>query len=441
MNNILLSFIHKTKDGHDLAFAYHDSREFNLKKFIIEICTDKYTNSTRHKSEDVKAFDYYIIHPHILSFNYSTNKLTTLPISDKKSLIVYNLFCDIKLYSKITNLVTTNEIAYKILRICKEKTKYGFNIIGPHNINNALFWDKWASLRNIYIKYCKNIKKEVISKWLRMEAKWDINEYKFKTREILIVQKAVRSFLIKRKLWREIGVNKALLIDRMHRNMRENGFETKYGKIFFEQHEIDNKEKDTAIWMSHVNEPILADFIEEMREKIKNNSKIDIHRPGVYRVAMIKVSQLLKMNPESLTGTFYFIIYKGRTIFFKKRKETLNQYDIDYEIILERTKMGEYFVEESNKLGVHKRTKFPMTFKGGLFSSMADGYRNNRFKDVSALNQTPFWILVKLFWLKHYPGVRLFKCAVWNLRNFKPYKWINGEKILYESLNLYRHFI
>jgi len=402
MNSKILSlFVDKYYIVYDPSMNVEDVM-FNMRNFIDD-------NELRVRVNEPNEQIYYILHP----YKYDS-KLNRYPIIEDNNSVkgLYNVICDVEMFTNIRNIVVLNLTVAKLCRkICEKKNKK-FQIIGPDNIRNPLFWDSWPKLRQIYIKSKRKIQRKIIDKLKRLSPRIriDMGYWIHNIERLRLCQRNIRKWYIKKILWKQIGMNKVKFIEVKERNLREKSF-------IKDKYLVTCSDKITAKQAKGLYRFDRTENIELIRSLVKQNKSINV--PVNVRPVFFRIQRMLKMNPDyDFSNLFFSFRSRGaRIIIYKETKDNhLNEFEFDGELHKMRYEMGKYFTEKSNQHGVYEKTRHPMSCKGLIFTMLSDGYRNRRFEEVEKVGilHSPNRTLLRTFWCKIYPNVRILRICCWN---------------------------
>lgn len=457
------------------SFLFVQTLGVTIKKAIefIRLCKEQYTLTNNYRHFDDGEFKlFYILFPHILI----SNELGDISIekfnwkSKIHQLLMFNLICDIYLYTDCREILILDEAQRILMKEIMIRQKYNIRIL---NKQTALAQIKMPFIKYIYTRSCydklilalrykKTNRIDLLKhKWVRIIIK-KIRRFKFtkniKTRiyfktnikSLIIVQKFIKKWLIRKRLWKEIGQNKWNLFERMKRNMRilnNNSYYDAENKIMYilTDHTINMKMfKLSKTYFENIKE-VNQEEVETIRKHLIDGKVLDRKWDGMERPVYTLIATILKSRPAFNTIGLHYINIGRQPKFFRKSKGMYDKQVVwkEVDMFIERMKARFHLVTTHNKIMEScsfriKKTKFPMCMKGSIYSRITYGLRSgdtHKLSGYSDLSGVPVQLLYKSFWIKfgskHNQGRQYCLNPVYNIGSFRPFYKRDGKKIHY----------
>jgi hypothetical protein len=245
-----------------------------------------------------------------------------------------------------------------------------------------------------------------------------------------IILRNMKKFAIKRKLRREIGPNWDKLLERRRRNNQlminynENVSLLKLdmGDFYCLKHIAPKRNMKDPVHISNMM-PIYS-IIEDIKNNVPLNYKIRSHS----RQAFFKIIRVLKYEPDFNVDDLW-VGWSINAVFFRYCGDNVfKQFDPN----LYSYKLREHMNEKYSKhpiIGSLKRTKFPMTNKGKLFTIISSGFRSRLIDNIgdTPIDQIPKSMLMKMVWVKFGKSFKDMRTGrrfvafnpVWGRENYK----------------------
>jgi hypothetical protein len=376
------------------------------------------------KKEDIKAarvlkYDYTIVPisriPHLTEKHLylfidcfiGVNGIVDYNGSIVQRMIIFNLLSDLFQKTKIRNIVFSkklNDIYTKLL----DHTKFKFMSFFPQEALSHLnkIPRACSTISKIYVK---NVKRDVIIKWRKqtkdtMDHSIILNRFQDKINLIVKLQRFVRSSLIKKKLWREIGTNATILRDRLHKNL----------------HAVDVYNKFTFLRPTNVN-AFYNDKISRVDlEEIRRVYRYKIWKWKDLEHVYFQIRRILLFDENWDPGDLHHLPIIGENRYFILTDDKYIEIDLYTELVRARIRFtNEYqYKLNRNKWEVEQTTK-PIKAKGSLFKRIISGVKSGLLDSLKSLtlDLIPGESLLQLFWTKfgykHNKNGKIIKNCIW----------------------------